>query len=149
MKLEDQVVSLELAKKLKELGVKQESYFKYEERENGHVEIYHSKPTSCAHKYYSALTVAELGEMLHPRIVIDIDSPFNSFRLHIEKSFIVEYKILKIIYIANYRCDSTDVTGEEAWMVRNLLDHNVYDENMSNCLAKLLIQLIENKIIDA
>lgn len=64
MKLEDQVCSLELAKQLKELGVKQDSYFKWEERSGGHVELFHSKATSCAHEYYSAFTLAELGEML-------------------------------------------------------------------------------------
>lgn len=65
MNLEDQVCSLELAIKLKKLAVKQESYFKWEERENGDKEVYHSKATSCTHKYYSAFTVAELGEILN------------------------------------------------------------------------------------
>lgn len=64
MNIEDQVCSLELAKRLKELGVEQKSYFAYEERENGYLEIFHSKATSCANKYYSAFTVAELGEIL-------------------------------------------------------------------------------------
>lgn len=70
MKLEDQVVSLELAKKLKELGVKQESYFwwvnpdlteknvtqllSYDERFiNHHPDL-----------YFSAFTAAELGPMI-------------------------------------------------------------------------------------
>ena len=64
MKLEKQVVSLELAKKLKELGVKQESYF-------GWVYDPYWGPnhfvTSNSDDYnweYSAFTVAELGEML-------------------------------------------------------------------------------------
>ena len=61
MKLEDQVVGLELAKKLKELGVKQESLFWYNPDDS---------ITSCASNEcpfdgsYSTFTVAELGEML-------------------------------------------------------------------------------------
>lgn len=72
MKLENQVCSLELAKKLKELDVKQESYFYHiipvtgqgcllSDRENA---MY---PVACGTpgvKIYSAFTVAELGEML-------------------------------------------------------------------------------------
>jgi hypothetical protein len=64
MKLEHQCVNLELAKKLKELGVEQESYFTWEERGSGYAELFLSKGTSCAHKYYSAFSVAELGELL-------------------------------------------------------------------------------------
>jgi hypothetical protein len=77
MKLEDQVVSLELAKKLKELGVKQESLFWWNEfdlkdweKEQG-VEPWsldyqtHNIP---AYQSFSAYTVAELGEMLPVRI---------------------------------------------------------------------------------
>lgn len=58
MKLEDQVCSLELAKQLKELGVKQESiwyWHKYQDRD---------WEATLAESDLSAFTVAELGEML-------------------------------------------------------------------------------------
>lgn len=73
MKLEQQVVSLELAQKLKELGVKQESFFKWSNvRTNKEMlwslyvppefnKIPH--PDLWVHGV-SAYTVAELGEML-------------------------------------------------------------------------------------
>lgn len=73
MKLEQQVCSLELAKKLKELGVKQSSVFWWTDEElvilppdmkrdwkvTFHKDLYPEKA-----KYVSAFTVAELGEML-------------------------------------------------------------------------------------
>lgn len=66
MKLEDQVISLELAKKLKELGVKQESLFVWYVKLVIPVIIY--LPTVARNKEddetASAFTVAELGEML-------------------------------------------------------------------------------------
>jgi hypothetical protein len=69
MNLQDQVASLDLCKKLKELGIKQESLFywfefhshnylycrQYEYSENVKLDIENG---------YSAFTVAELGEML-------------------------------------------------------------------------------------
>lgn len=64
MELNQQVCSLESAKCLKELGVKQESLFYWHEtaRLDGINNINQSKINS---KYcYSAFTVAELGEML-------------------------------------------------------------------------------------
>lgn len=73
MKLKDQVVSLELAKKLKELGVKQESLFYwsfgdvYEEGKEEWCVNYRSKVTKrngVDLEWYAAFTVAELGEML-------------------------------------------------------------------------------------
>lgn len=71
MKLENQVVSLELARKLKELGVKQESLFvMYNFGKDGHYEIgqwNESAPHSYVYpnsEIISAFTVAELGEML-------------------------------------------------------------------------------------
>jgi hypothetical protein len=75
MELSDQVVSLELAKSLRELGVKQESLFYWEEIDNTNSISY--CPTGFhinfvneglikkgILKYYSAFTVAELGELL-------------------------------------------------------------------------------------
>lgn len=69
MKLEDQVVSLELAKKLKTLGVKQESMFDWIEWKEGkskliYNDMEHNYDASIKLSFYSAFTVAELGEML-------------------------------------------------------------------------------------
>lgn len=65
MKLEDQVVSLELAKKLKELGIKQESYILWKKYEGkpylvADISALNSEGTMEA----SAFTVAELGMIL-------------------------------------------------------------------------------------
>lgn len=72
MKLEQQVCSLELAKKLKELGVKQESLFwwgmyKQSNQFYGDFKVCTELHTADKVNYsfeYSAFTVAELGEML-------------------------------------------------------------------------------------
>jgi hypothetical protein len=80
MNLGQQVVSLALARRLKELGVKQESYFAwYEERCEGDVQIELAgqndtgpfRFSDCAsltfgeHRtFYAAFTVAELGDLL-------------------------------------------------------------------------------------
>lgn len=67
MKLEDQVVSLELAKRLKELGVKQESFF-YWDGQLLRPAIYagdgHNLGVPLSDKIFAAFTVAELGEIL-------------------------------------------------------------------------------------
>lgn len=83
MKLKDQVVSLELAKELKELGFKQESLFCWSAREgiNGKIdpETWHLTITPYRDEFpdthhsedcdehISAYTVSELGEMLSKR----------------------------------------------------------------------------------
>lgn len=38
-------------------------------------------------------------------------------------------------------------TGENAWMERTLIEHNIWHENLCNCLAMLLINLLENDYI--
>ena len=82
MLLEDQVCSLELAKKLKELGVKQDGLFYYqnypyhdgtddnflkiveiESNNNSNNAIINTESYDEDHKKYSAFTVSELGEM--------------------------------------------------------------------------------------
>lgn len=96
MKLENQFVSLELAKKLKALGVKQESLFYWwrllptepyilihpqldRRTLQGYVDAYPSA------ELYSAFTVAELGDMLPDEIEVheqsywlDISRPIRS-----------------------------------------------------------------------
>lgn len=73
MKLEDQVCSLELAQRLKGLGVKQDSWFWWLHDKDTNWELtYHGKDDDWLGMVYhhdtfecvSAFTVAELGEML-------------------------------------------------------------------------------------
>ena len=71
MKLEQQVCSLELAKKLKELGVKQDSLFWWNFMNNGYVKGHQSHRMEWrlyerknGLESVSAFTVAELGESL-------------------------------------------------------------------------------------
>ena len=67
MKLEDQVCSLSLAKRLKELGVKQDSFFVWDEDSHlfsdgeGGIRMNHHDGVGTA-----AFTVAELGQMFPP-----------------------------------------------------------------------------------
>ncbi len=74
MKLEQQVCNLELAKKLKELGVKQESYFTWvhwrDDSEDDGWDVYHfDNPSHTMGVDYSAFTVAELGELLPDNVI--------------------------------------------------------------------------------
>jgi len=70
MQIEDQVCSLELAKRLKELGVKQESLFYRFKNENlqylycKYYEQYSPHVNLDIKDGYSAFTACELGEML-------------------------------------------------------------------------------------
>lgn len=73
MNIEQQVISLDIAKKLKSLGVKQESYFLWISRMNGDEEVSYVSDEKdwkefCDGQYgwvkLSAFTVAESGEML-------------------------------------------------------------------------------------
>ena len=64
MKLEDQVCSLELAKRLKELGVKQDSVLYH--GANGQIT---GNLLDLRSPTYSAFTVAELGELIGDRCI--------------------------------------------------------------------------------
>lgn len=82
MSLENQVCSLELSKRLKELGVKQESVFCYtsDETENKLLYLPNRNETGSMKPLitYAAFTVAELGELLP--WVIEIDNSYIPVR---------------------------------------------------------------------
>lgn len=72
MKLEEQVASLELCRKLKELGVRQESAFYWSHDEK---ECSYSLDSFVRHKeHFAAFTVAELGQILMNAPIENIDS---------------------------------------------------------------------------
>lgn len=118
MKLENQVVSLDLAKNLKELGVKQESYFSWAEYtdEDGHQVVgIVTNPGTYSADYYSAFTVAELGEMLPTK-----NENWQTSKAYNDKWFIVDYK--------------------------NSIKP-MYADTEADARAKMLIYLLENKLI--
>lgn len=167
MNLESQVCSLGLAKRLKELGVDQESYFFWIDLSIKPI-LFHAENDDCNQhsgpgnvtwlklkkkegNAYSAFTVAELLELLPHRINIKENEPYNSFRFRLEKGIWVknidnvEQLHFDTIYIANYYCDTT--SQEMSWMYK-ALSKNFTDENCSNALAKMLVYLIENKLME-
>jgi hypothetical protein len=121
MKLEDQVVSLELAKKLKELGVKQESLFWWLELYQGPDDKFNPRYFLNWGKHqdvevqFSAFTVAELGEML-PAHYID--------SMKLKEEWFVRYAEVEHNYY-----------------------HSEFASTEANARAKMLIYLIENNLI--
>lgn len=126
MKIEDQVVSLKLSKKLKELGVNQESLFYWVYDKDLY---YHGKKTNLFHvqllnkemnklydESYSAFTTEELIKMIpkHLTFIIDFDPP---------GIFTIRF-----------------------W--ENEYDHaiEISNESLTNLIAKMIIYLIENNL---
>lgn len=125
MKLEEQVVSLELAKKLKELGVKQNSlhYWQYVyahksyELDNGDED-----PAMT----YSAFTVAELGEMLHKSkyaVIKQFDGGCYFFKQH--ENTTLEYGMIAGRGFAPKKTEA----DARAKMLIYLLEHNLINSN--------------------
>jgi len=118
MKLEDQVCSLGLAKRLKELGVKQESYF-YWLKDGNEWRIFVSQSNYT--DGFSAFTVAELGEMLGAEVSfkkVQKDPP--------EFGVCVDY------------CQRIQDPIQHHW---------VWADTESAARAKMLIYLIENGMV--
>ena len=146
MTLEKQVCSLELAKKLKELGVEQESVFWYVDVDGYDSELVIEEYLIPKKGFFfnkkekggiSAFTGAELGEMLPKQI---------------------EYKVSDYGDRAGYR--SLDLKCGKAiindgWYVlysdphtSNLVPvYGTYETTEADARAKMLVYLIENKLI--
>jgi hypothetical protein len=92
MNLEQQVCSLELAKRLKELGVRQKSYFVYakevlvpEFRYGGYAETRPDIWKLIEPFIYSAYTVSELGELIKWKLLYIAGIP-DEFMVYINDS---------------------------------------------------------------
>lgn len=129
MKLQDQVVSLEIARRLKELGVKQESLFWWVHHDslelNPWVEY---KPNKTRYRNYgkinrhvSAFTVAELGEML-PRYVKD------TWELSVCK------------FMGKWEVRYEESVSSTEWL-------SELQNTLANAMGLMLIYLLENKLL--
>lgn len=131
MKLEQQVTSLEISRKLKELGAKQESCFYWCEVDTTDdwdlrpAKSVFGKEIDYGNSYLSevsAFTIAELGEMLAEQA----------------EKFPVE----KCIWFGSEKVGKYWECGSE-----KMLDHTFEDEFEADARGKMLIYLLENKLI--
>jgi len=121
MKLEEQVCSLELAQKLKELGVKQDAYWLWTTN-TGRAELT-DDASGFESEQFSAFTVAELGEMLLNHDARDVEITlygYNRGYIRYEEGD------------AEYQFSSTP---------------NQDYTSFADAMAKMLVYLIENKLI--
>lgn len=136
MKLEQQVTSLELSKKLQDLGVKQESLYDWvvDSSKLPQVLMHSTGIATWGEVICSAFTVAELGELL-PNYIERNGEVFN--------------------LETNPACYLDGKTTYGEWSV-GYWKHGqnggakgiteVLDENEANARAKMLIYLLENKL---
>jgi len=154
MTLENQVTSLELSKKLKELGVKQESLFwwskwdgsKYPSREyclwlHGQATTdeanditYFSEDTDDI----SAFTVAELGEMLPTEI--ELESKLTGKKEKKGMGFLTDDIVEQV----------NDAYGVDKYrlFIIEIGKYQVKEKSEADARAAMIIHLIENKLID-
>jgi hypothetical protein len=158
MNIHDKVCSLELSRRLQELGFKQESIFYWGEILTGrHAEtefniFYYSIPVHNIITEYSSFTASELLKILPHRVTLPEGGPYNSFRLRMEKGVWVQdlqnstHANIRTseFYSVNYYCDTT--SQEMCWMFP-CLTKNISDENLANALAEMLIYLCEEGLI--
>lgn len=144
MKLDQIVTSLELSKRLKELGVKQESLFYYQNNpyndgqdcidlmirevrsKNNENVIMNTECDNDENIKYPAYTASELLELLPKKIDIEAISYYLTI---IPTSALKEWMVFyRNTFLSYKKCSSTD-------------------ENICDALAKMLINLIEQGII--
>lgn len=158
MQLEHQVVSLELAKKLKELGVKQDAYcqwFRFSDRPDGSEHWVFddgcrmgSGITKDAERY-SAFTVTEIGNML-PRRICEPDQKLSG---ETGKCY-----LLREIFLSDDYANENITTGYQLQYgdskAKVQSGHALnsagiyYIGNEADARAKMLIYLLENKLIN-
>lgn len=133
MKLEDQVVSLPLAKRLKELGVKQESLEAWVMADNNDGPHPFLTPNDKGWigdeaEFYAAFTVAELGEMLPHQLIVRDEEDRDWFDLELTKNNAQEWNL-------RY---ASDGSSPYPWM---------QDKSEANARTKMLIYLIEKGLV--
>lgn len=126
MNLESQVCSLELSKRLNELGVKQDSLFHWWEKENK-LGIYYGNIVNDPILQWSAFTVAELGLLL-PDYVPSKTASGSDKTLHYSK-----FQGMYHVGVLHHNRQITPV---------------FYSDNEASARAMMLIYLIEYELME-
>lgn len=140
MNLDQQVVNLQLAKRLKELGVKQDSLFYYQ-----------NNPYNDGEECID-LMITDKSSINNENVIINTqcendDNPKYAAFTACELIDLLPHKIMEINFLEivksesnNYHVGYIDFDG--------CGDVVLYDSNLCNALAKTLIHLIETKFIE-
>lgn len=134
MNIENQCISLEIAKRLKELGVKQDSLFYYLNIDGeGIYYIYYDDYLPEDYEYegdpISAFTASELLELL-PKYIKQ--GNFEFYYTQMPSKHLDEW----IIFYRNSFVSWNNFDGEDQ-----------SDKSIANCMGKMLIYLIEKGLI--
>lgn len=151
------VTSLEISKKLFELGVKQESvwglhwvlneYSNVNGKESFNtMMLTHDVIGSRSDCKYKAFLASEIMQLLPDRIIIPGREPFECFRFDLRRSVVVQDTMYPVpTFIVNYYCDTYETQGKSAFVDRTLF-HNMWDVLLPDALAKAYIYIKENKL---
>ncbi len=147
MKLEKQVTSLKLSKKLKELGVKQESWFLWELDDTKEEWVLTDQDKAFyserEDRSVSAFTASELGEML-PSIVRPNRSGRDPLTHHVvgEKGMLTIWLNRTVDGVRTVGVNYDDDRSDDGFLFPG-----VFAATMPNALAEMFIYLIENKLV--
>lgn len=159
MNLKEEVCSLEYAKHLKKLGIRQDAPFTYVELPYKYdIDIDFKKTiTETETKLvfgayatidekidsWSAFTIGQLFELLPSYIDTKKDEPFNIFWFHLAKSSLNDLSC-----IVNYYCTANKLEQDgDPFFATSLIQCIIYDKKLADSLAKLLIYLLESELI--
>lgn len=136
--LEDQLCSLEHAKRFDELGIKQKSLFVYQYHNDDCYSIQCKMYgiVDCL-KIYSAFTVAELGEML-PKELKNHNNKYFPYELTFKWE--LHYSDNKMWHV------TYNSPGYDGDVIEDFL---IYDKKEADARAKMLIYLIKKNLITA
>lgn len=155
MEITDQICAFDFAKRLKELGVKQDSlFYRFGMKDYQYIfcktyEQYSEHVDLDIKDGYAAFTSEELLSILPNAVTLPTGEPFDNFRLGIKKFISVdEHGIQTNNFIINYYCDTTEVGGDNAFLCRQLTS-NIYHPVLANAAAEMLIYLIESGLMPA
>jgi hypothetical protein len=154
MELSKQVVSLELSKKLKELGVKQESAFNwcnkvFKRVSEGEITIdyylIYGQDGWVSDVLISAFTAAELGNLLPARI--DIQNDLTKWEISLREE--LGNPMTDPAWLGLMKTDKPE-KREHLWNCNYGEDGESYIEEsadtLADAMAKMLIYLIENNL---
>ncbi len=152
MTLEQQVTSLEISKRLKELGVKQESWWYWCKNKDGaFIESWEYKKRNLTTdiEHLSAFTVAELGEMLP-----DYTRKLGNLEIGSCKTDHVDMKPNRggrygssWWNISYWTWKNSFTSKHKDLYLERDSKHLIQDSTEANARGKMLIYLLENKLI--